>query len=600
MKTQFIQRYFAPDVSVGAQLVLDAGGAFTTMKEFKKELRQAKEDLLNIQHTFGATSKEALEAAKKVAQFEDALKDASETAKLFDPGNKFQVLGNAVRGLVGGFAALQGALALAGVESDDLQKSLLKVQGALALTEGLNVIADVAKDFQRLGSVLMQTFGKSGLIGIAIAGVALLGASLAGVFDGPSVKVKELRNSIKELGKAEADATLEVLKTKNAFKQAELGIISKKAALEVYNNGIGKTVGFAKDLNAAEKLTADNAQNYIKVQGLKAQANYILSKSAELSANAMLAEQALAKEIAENPGIKVFGADKIFADRFATQKKDAADLLSLIDGINKQIAEASKGFKEVGAPAPTKDKTDKKAEDEQRKSVERAEFQLKTERDFTEKYIEELLKRGAAEEAAAARKAQAIGLGRDLSINAAADIIKANQAQSESARISAAIEEEAARNRITAANAIGGALGALSELIGKQTAAGKALAIAQAVINTWVGVSEVLRAKSVLPEPLATISKIANVAAIVATGLNAVKNIGKAQVPGASGGGGTAGGSLQTAAPLQPRSPLATNTLLNQQQLNQLGNATVRAFVVESDMASGAERARRLNRAARL
>lgn len=598
MKTNFIQRYFS-DTEVGAKLVLDADQAKKSMKEWKQDVKDAKTELLNMQAAFGATSKEALAAAKKVAELEDAIRDASETTKLFDPGNKFQVLGNAVRGLVGGFTALQGALALAGVEGEDLQKTLLKVQGALALTEGLNVVADMAKDFQRLGSVMLQTFGKSGVMGIVLAGIALLSASLAGVFDGPSVKAKELTNSLKELGKAEADATAEVLKTKNAFKQAELGIISKKAALEVYNNGIGKTVGYAKDLNAAEKLTADNAQNYIKVQGLKAQANYILSKSAELSAKSMIAEQALAKEIAANPGIKAFGADKILADRFAAQKKDASDLLLLIDGINSKIAEASKGFKEVSAPT-NKDKTDKKTEEDQQKSVERAEFQLKTERDFTDRYIEELLKREAAEDAAATRKAQAISLGRDLSINAAADIIKANQAQAESARMAAAIEEEAARNRISVAKDIGGALGALAELIGKQTAAGKALAIAQAVINTWVGVSEVLRAKSVLPEPMATISKIANVAAIVATGLSAVKNIAKTQVPGGGGGGGGSVGSLQSQAPLQPRAPQATNTVLNADQLNQIGNATVRAFVVESDVSSGQERIRMLNRAARI
>ncbi len=159
-----------------------------------------------------------------------------------------------------------------------------------------------------------------------------------------------------------------------------------------------------------------------------------------------------------------------------------------------------------------------------------------------------------------------------------------------------ALAEEERNAKIQFTQDIGNALGALADLIGKQTAAGKVLAIAQAVINTWLGVTEILRTKSVLPEPLATISRIANVAAVVATGLNAIKNIGKAQVPGAAG---SAGGS-STSAPLQPSAPSATSTVLNQQQLNQIGNATVRAYVTETDVSTNQERIRRLNRAARI
>ena len=110
------------DTTIGAKLVLDSGAAQKSMKEFKAEIKDARTELLNVSAAFGSTSKEALTAAKRVAELEDNIKDASETAKLFDPGNKFQVLGNAVRGLVGGFTALQGALALVGVEGEEVQR----------------------------------------------------------------------------------------------------------------------------------------------------------------------------------------------------------------------------------------------------------------------------------------------------------------------------------------------------------------------------------------------------------------------------------------------------------------------------------------------
>ena len=59
----------------------------------------------------------------------------------------------------------------------------------------------------------------------------------------------------------------------------------------------------------------------------------------------------------------------------------------------------------------------------------------------------------------------------------------------------------------------------------------------------------------------------------------------------------TRGGGGGVSAPLQPQ---AQTTMLNQSQINQIGNASVRAFVVESDVTGQQERIRRLNRASRI
>jgi hypothetical protein len=128
-----------------------------TMGDLRKEIKQAQFDVLKFSQEFGETSKEALAAAKRVAELKDAIADASEKVALFDPGKKFQVVGNAVTALAGGFSAVQGALGLVGVESENVQKSLLKVQSALALSQGLSTIADSAKDFERLGAVVKNT-----------------------------------------------------------------------------------------------------------------------------------------------------------------------------------------------------------------------------------------------------------------------------------------------------------------------------------------------------------------------------------------------------------------------------------------------------------
>lgn len=169
-------------------------------------------------------------------------------------------------------------------------------------------------------------------------------------------------------------------------------------------------------------------------------------------------------------------------------------------------------------------------------------------------------------------------------------------AQSE-AQIAADREERFQRHQQNL-GAIGDATTKLGEIVGKQTAAGKAMGIATSIINTWVGVTEVLRAKSVLPEPAGTIAKIVNVAAVIASGIKAVKEIVKTPVPG--GGGGGSAPSAPSITPAAPLAPTQQSTRIDQQSLSQIGNATVRAYVLDSDAVNNRERNERLNRAARL
>jgi len=154
--------------------------------------------------------------------------------------------------------------------------------------------------------------------------------------------------------------------------------------------------------------------------------------------------------------------------------------------------------------------------------------------------------------------------------------------------------------RVNAAYDIADASIALGAIIGEQTAAGKALGVASALINTYLGATEVIRAKSTLPEPFGTIQKIASVASIIATGVKSVKSIMSVQVPsvkGASGGGGSMPSIPTFSAPLTPS---FQTTTLNQAQVNQIGNVAARAYVVESDVSGNQERITRLNRAARI
>lgn len=166
--------------------------------------------------------------------------------------------------------------------------------------------------------------------------------------------------------------------------------------------------------------------------------------------------------------------------------------------------------------------------------------------------------------------------------------------------IKIAQDEKERKSKQDSIKAVGDALGTLSDIIGKDTAAGKAMAVAQALINTYLGASEVIKAKSTLPEPFGTIQKIASVAAIIATGIKSVKAITAVKVPGGGGGGGASIPSVSAIAPLTPQAPQAQITNLSQGSINAVGNAANRAYVLETDVSNNQERIRRLNRASRI
>jgi hypothetical protein len=156
------------------------------------------------------------------------------------------------------------------------------------------------------------------------------------------------------------------------------------------------------------------------------------------------------------------------------------------------------------------------------------------------------------------------------------------------------IAEDEANNRILLAQSVGQTLGALSDVVGKETAAGKALAIAQATINTFLGITEVWKAKSVLPEPFNTASKIAATITTAAGGFAAVRNIAKTQIPGGGGGGGSVG---NLSAPITPQlAPQVTATAVNTAAVNQLGNQATRAYVLNSDIQNNEQRNAYINR----
>jgi len=120
------------------------------VKSLKAQLREAQAAVAELSEKFGATSREATQAAKKAAELKDAIGDAKALTDAYNPDAKFNALTQSLGGVLNGFQAFEGALGLVGVEGEAVQETLLKVQSAMALAEGVNGVMESVESFKTL------------------------------------------------------------------------------------------------------------------------------------------------------------------------------------------------------------------------------------------------------------------------------------------------------------------------------------------------------------------------------------------------------------------------------------------------------------------
>ena len=149
----------------------------------KSQLREAQAEVAALSEKFGTTSREAAEAAKRAAELKDRIEDAKNLTDAFNPDAKFNALSRSIGGALNGFQAFEGAMGLVGSESEALQKTLLKVQSAMALSQGVQGVMEAKDSFVQLGAVVKNAFAgmttaskvflASG-IGLVVAALGLL------------------------------------------------------------------------------------------------------------------------------------------------------------------------------------------------------------------------------------------------------------------------------------------------------------------------------------------------------------------------------------------------------------------------------------------
>lgn len=704
------------------------------VKPLKTQLKEATVALQSARQKFGEFSKEAIDAANKVAAVKDEIEAAGEQAALFDPGKRFQALTQAASTAAAGVAAVQGAMALFGAESENVQKALLKVQGAMALSQGLSQLKDIGKVGEQLKiSFKGLTAGVNGFkkalistgIGALVVAVGLLVAywdDIKGLVGGVSseqqklneksaenLKVQEEKldaidgqsNQLKLQGKSEKDIlNLKVKATEEAIKAAKVSLqnakITKDAQVQAAqrNKGIlkgiidfvtapiklllsaidsiGSALGQDFGLVAAQEKTNDMlASMMFDPKETAAEADKTI-KEAEAGLNKL--EEKLAGSKLAIQAINKGAADKTKADK---DKEDAKDLEAqkilqeaknkLLDKKKqeevaieeaykekfKKLAEA--GVKDDGSLEAAKQKEltdvrDKYAKEEADKilafdkelSKNKTEARLAAIKDENERTKQQLLasyqqqyadidanEKYTAEQKLALKKSLQekenleldtlenqrktqkfnqdvadldyemkqsefkFNIQKELAAKklalATTEFENGRMSQTEYTNFLRAnadeqkkIDEASVQAKMQVAQQVAGILSSMSDLAGKDTAAGKGLAIAAATINTYTGATQALNSKVPAPEPLATIIRIAQAGVIIATGIKSIREISKTKVP--SGGGASApsiSASAPTTASAVPTLGSSPVTAIASVMQNQ---KPIRAFVVESEV----------------
>lgn len=124
-----------------------------SVKSLKAQIKEATNEAILLAQKFGDFSPEAIAAAEKVAKLKDEMGDFNQRVQALNP-DKFAAIGTVVTGLAGGIQAAQGAMALFGAESEDTQKAMLKVQGAMAFAQGVDQLMQMKDTFGAMASFI--------------------------------------------------------------------------------------------------------------------------------------------------------------------------------------------------------------------------------------------------------------------------------------------------------------------------------------------------------------------------------------------------------------------------------------------------------------
>lgn len=227
--------------------VKEVGGS---VKSIKQELREAQASAVQMARAFGENSTEATKAAQKVAKLRDEIEDVGLKIKGLNP-DKFQRIATLGQGVAQGFVSAQGAMALFGGQSQELEKTMVKLQGAIAMSQGLQGLKDTQIAFAGLGASAVKAFNtikaSIGSTGIGLVIIAL------------GIAITELIANWDKLNAKNEESIKSQERLKQSLKDTEQGLQEHS-----------KSIAIESDLQIAKLKLADASKQKIREAEAKA------------------------------------------------------------------------------------------------------------------------------------------------------------------------------------------------------------------------------------------------------------------------------------------------------------------------------------------
>jgi hypothetical protein len=615
-----------------------------SLKPLKAQLREAQAEVAALAEKFGATSQEAVQAAKKAAELKDAIADAKNLTDAYNPDAKFNALSASISGVLNGFQAFEGALGLVGVEGEAVQATLLKVQSAMALTQGINGVLEAKEDFANLGKQItgvyegavkgFQNMTAAGKV-FAITGIGLLITGLSLVI----TYWDDIRKAVGDVSEEEqklaeyrrqyaAEQDKQVAEESKGFatliaqlKASNKGSKERSELISEINKKYGTTLKNLSDEAEFQNQLNQELANYLTYQ----QAKFRLQKNEEaivrnletqskLKRELVQAEKDLAKAIQDGAGqtkrtledgvlttVNVNEAASIARERAAetirTNTKALADAQDRFENYGKAAIYASGQIDKLTYSGKKYVEQNTEVKTSTEKSTKEITKQADTVRDNNQ----ELLDAGDAFAEAAKKR-------RDKTTQEMSD--------EEQARYDASVywqnlkldfakqktDEEIAleiKKRETTLQLATSAFSALGDLAGsfqtnnekdakKQFKIQKAFNLASAITNTALAITGALTAGG-NPIKLATGTQFIEAAIAAVTGAAAITKITNTQFESASSAGGSGATSQSSGAGAGSSNVITPNFNIvgNAQATNPLaglGGQPLQAYVVSGDV----------------
>ena len=350
----------------------------------KQQLKAATVELQKLEDA-GLEGTEAFnQLLLKTANLRDRVGDLNERVTVLASDTfKFDAAVDAVQQLAGAFAVVQGAAALFGTENEELQKTIAKTQGAIALLQGVqqlatfvrgqsaakiaieNFLLKVNEASVRQSATTYTIFGrtiqftsvqlnifKAALattgIGLLILGVSLLIERMQGAVSATERYNQTLKNSkeaiatvgesiktLREIQK-DADTDFRVASGEISQAQADREAAVKKVADETKKGNLEATKGILATQKSYEQLTATIENNRAAAEA----ASRSTRESAPLTAARLTKENEELKKQAANVKKELEKQTKQRADLLSAGRDAEASINKKFDKIEADNAKA--------------------------------------------------------------------------------------------------------------------------------------------------------------------------------------------------------------------------------------------------------------------